>query len=62
MSIFDIFKPKRWKVGKLVLTKFTIKCNRCGQLKTTTLTIPGRFQEPCLELLCECGNGEIASP
>ena len=64
MSIFDIFKPKRWKAGKLVIKKFTVTCNQCGKGRYhVNVTIPDRFEEPCLEMQCtHCGCGEIVSP
>lgn len=67
MSLFDIFKPKRFRSGKVrAPTKFKVVCMRCGRDTAgpdgVTIEIPGHFQEPCIDLECRCGNGEIVSP
>ncbi len=68
MSLFDIFKPKRFRSGKVrPPTKFKVVCMRCGKDTAdpggaVTIEIPGRFQEPVIDLECHCGNGEIVSP
>ncbi len=70
MSLFDFLKPKRFRSGKVrTPTKFKVVCNRCGKtsapvngVSAVTIEIPGRFQEPVIDLECRCGNGEIVSP
>lgn len=67
MSLFDFLKPKRFRSGKVRRpTKFKVVCLRCGKdttdLNGVTIEIPGRFQEPVIDLECQCGNGEIVSP